>query len=53
MSVFLGRESEPLIGVMGEDPRRTASIEIGRKACDLVVEGMVRKAKELIRRTSD
>ena len=53
MSVFLGRESEPLIGVMGEDPRPTASIEIGRKACDLVVEGMVRKAKELIRRTSD
>jgi creatinine amidohydrolase len=49
MSVYLGREDEPLTGVMGEDPRRTASIEIGRQACDLIVEGMVRKAQELIR----
>ena len=48
MSVYLGREDEPLTGVMGEDPRRTASIEIGRQACDLIVEGMVRKAQELI-----
>jgi creatinine amidohydrolase len=53
MSVFLGREDEPLIGIMGEDPRRTASIEIGRKGCNLIVEGMVRKAKELIRKASD
>jgi creatinine amidohydrolase/Fe(II)-dependent formamide hydrolase-like protein len=50
MSVYLGREDEPLIGVMGEDPRRFASIEIGRQACDLIVEGMVRKAQELIQR---
>ncbi len=48
MSVYLGREDEPLVGVMGEDPRRTASIEIGRRACELIVEGMVRKARELI-----
>jgi hypothetical protein len=47
-SVYLGREDDPLIGVMGDDPRRTASIEIGRQACDLIVEGMVRKAHELI-----
>jgi len=53
MSVFLGREDEPLIGIMGEDPRRTATIEIGRKGCDLIAEGMVRKAKELIRKASD
>lgn len=48
MSIYLGREDEPLIGVGGIDPRKEASIEIGRKACDLIVEGMVRKAKELI-----
>jgi len=51
MSVFRGREAEPLIGVMGEDPRKEASVEIGRRGCDLIVEGMVRKAKELIART--
>ena len=50
MSIYLGREDEPLIGVMGDDPRQTASIEVGRKACDLIVEGMVRKAKELLAR---
>lgn len=49
MSVYLGRESDDLVGVMGDDPRQTASVEIGRKACDLIVEGMIRKAKELIR----
>jgi creatinine amidohydrolase len=50
MSVFLGREDEKLIGVGGIDPRAEASIEIGRKACDLIVDGMVRKAKALIRK---
>jgi creatinine amidohydrolase/Fe(II)-dependent formamide hydrolase-like protein len=48
MSVYLGREDESLVGIMGEDPRRTASVEIGRIACELIVEGMVRKARELI-----
>ncbi len=48
MSVFRGREEEPLTGVMGLDPRKEATIEIGRTACELIVEGMVRKAKELI-----
>jgi creatinine amidohydrolase len=52
MSVYLNRQNEPLIGVMGEDPRLTASVEIGRTACDLIVEGMVRKAKELIAKAS-
>jgi creatinine amidohydrolase/Fe(II)-dependent formamide hydrolase-like protein len=50
MSIYLGREDEPLVGVMGDDPRRTASIEIGRRASKLIVEGMVRKAHELIER---
>jgi creatinine amidohydrolase len=50
MSVFLGREDEPLIGVGGIDPRKTASVEVGRKACDLIVEGMVRKSKDLLRK---
>jgi hypothetical protein len=52
MSIYLGRETDKLIGIMGDDPRKTASIEIGRKACDLIVEGMIRKAKELIQRAS-
>ena len=52
MSVYLGRETDALIGIKGDDPRRTASVEIGRKACDLIVEGMIRKAKELILQAS-
>jgi creatinine amidohydrolase len=50
MSIFRGRDDEPLIGVVGEDPRRESSIEIGRKTCNLIVEGMVRKAKELLKK---
>lgn len=50
LSVFRGRETETLVGVGGIDPRTTASVEVGRKACELIVEGMVRKAKELLRR---
>ena len=49
MSVYLGRDKEPLIGIIGADPREEASVEIGRKASDLIVEGMVRKADQLIR----
>jgi len=52
MSVFLGRSREKLVGVMGIDPRREASVEVGRKACDLIVEGMVRKAGALIRKVA-
>jgi creatinine amidohydrolase len=48
MSVYLGRDADALVGIMGDDPRRTASVEIGRKACELIVEGMVRKAKVII-----
>jgi creatinine amidohydrolase len=50
MSVYLGREDEMLVGVMGDDPRREASVEVGRKACDLIVEGMIRKAQELVQK---
>jgi hypothetical protein len=49
MSVYLGRDSDELVGIMGADPRQTASIEIGRTACELIVEGMLHKAKQLIR----
>jgi creatinine amidohydrolase len=52
LSIYLGQEKDELTGIMGEDPRQTASIEIGRKACDLIVEGMIRKANELIREVS-
>ena len=41
-------EGEPLTGIMGIDPVTQASAEIGRKGCDLIVQGMVRKAKQLI-----
>jgi hypothetical protein len=50
MSVFLGRGREKLIGVGGIDPREEAGVEVGRRACDLIVEGMVRKARALIRK---
>ena len=53
MSVYLERKEEPLIGVGGVDPRKEASVEVGRKGCDLVVEGMVRKARELINLTKN
>jgi len=52
MSIFLGREDEPLIGVMGDDPRKTATVETGRRGCELIAEGMARKAEELLARTS-
>jgi creatinine amidohydrolase len=52
LSVYLGREDEALVGVMGEDPRRSASVEIGRAACELIVAGMVRKARELIAKSA-
>jgi hypothetical protein len=50
MSVFLGREGEALIGTMGTDPRKEASVDVGRTACGLIVDGMVHKARELISR---
>jgi creatinine amidohydrolase len=53
MSVYLNRDNEQLIGVMGIDPRKTASIEIGNRACNLIVDGMVRKARQLIADVND
>jgi creatinine amidohydrolase len=50
MSVYLGRDDQALIGIMGDDPRHSASVESGRTACELIVEGMARKARELIAR---
>jgi creatinine amidohydrolase/Fe(II)-dependent formamide hydrolase-like protein len=50
-SIYLGRDEEELIGLMGIDPRREASIEVGRRGCDLIVDGMIRKAEELMRAT--
>jgi creatinine amidohydrolase len=51
MCVYLGRENEPLVGVIGTDPRKEASVEIGRRACNLIVDAMVEKAEELIKCT--
>ena len=44
----LSSVERPLLGIHGEDPRKTASREIGREACDLIVEGMIKKARELV-----
>lgn len=49
MSVYNGRQAEQLIGVGGDDPRGHASIELGRRACRLIVRGMAARARELIR----
>jgi len=51
MTVFRGRDpEEKLIGVLGDDPRTTASKELGRKACRLIVDGMVSKGNELLKK---
>lgn len=49
ISIYLKRDEETLVGVGDIDPRKEASIEIGRKACALIVTGMTNKAKELIK----
>ena len=49
MSIFLGQDDEELLGVMGEDPRGRASIELGRRGCELIVRGMVKKGKEVLK----
>ena len=48
LSIYLHRQEEPLVGILGEDPRNSASIQLGRKAVGAIVEGMVAKAKELM-----
>lgn len=48
MSIYLGRKQELLTGVSGTDPRKEASIEIGRNACNIIVQGMVHVAKTLL-----
>jgi len=48
MSVYLGREAEPLVGVGGKDPRVHAGVELGRRACKLIVKGMALKARQLL-----
>jgi creatinine amidohydrolase/Fe(II)-dependent formamide hydrolase-like protein len=49
-SIFLGRDDEKqLDGVIGIDPRGEASVEVGRRGCDLIVDAMIRKAEELMR----
>jgi len=53
LSVFRGREDEPLVGVGGQDPRTHASYELGRRATRLIVKGMAAKAKELLRQAGD
>ena len=54
--MYHGRDpAEPLLGVKGmnpeggvEDPRSDATIEIGRKASNLMVDGIISKARELL-----
>lgn len=54
LSVYNGRNEEKLIGVVSgdntdPDPRKQASKEIGRKACSIIVDGMVKKAVEILK----
>ncbi|NOX97424.1 MAG: creatininase family protein [Nitrospirae bacterium] len=51
MSVYRKRDKERLTGVFGIDPRKEASVKVGREACDLIVKGMIRKAGELIKKS--
>lgn len=50
MSVYLHQQEKPLLGILGDDPRPSASIELGRKATELIVDGMAAKAKELLKK---
>ena len=52
MSVYYGRKDKRLVGLMGIDPRNVASIEIGRKGCDIIVDAMVRRARKLVAQAS-
>lgn len=38
-----------LLGVGGRDPRTEAAIELGRRACEIMVDGMIRKGRELLK----
>lgn len=53
MSVYLNQEEKPILGILGEDPRNSVSIALGRKATELIVEGMVAKARELLKRSEE
>ncbi len=48
LSVYLDRPDEPLVGVGGKDPRKFASVELGRRGCRLIVAGMIAKARQLL-----
>jgi creatinine amidohydrolase len=50
LSVYLGRESEPIPGVIGQDPRTEATVEIGRRAVEQIVTAMIEKAAGLLAR---
>ncbi len=51
MGVYQDRPAdEALIGVGGEDPRTTASKQLGMAACDLIVRGMIKKGEQLLKR---
>ena len=48
LTIYRHRQRKSLVGIMGIDPRSTASVEIGRKACDLIVAAIVAKARALL-----
>jgi len=50
VSICRGREEKELVGVICDDPPQEASVELGRTACNLMVDGMVRKARELVKK---
>jgi len=52
LSVYRSGKAEALVGVVGTDPRVEASVEIGRRGCERIVTGMIRKAHQLMAKTS-
>ncbi len=48
MTVYSTHRDEPLVGIIGEDPRGQASRDIGEKATDYIVKAMISRAEQLL-----
>jgi creatinine amidohydrolase len=49
MAVYEQEPDKPLVGVIGDDPRVGASPELGQRACEVIVDGMVARAQSALR----
>ncbi len=48
MTVYSNHLDEPLVGIIGDDPRVLASRDIGEKATDYIVKAMIFRAEQLL-----